>query len=135
MYVRTISRHNKDGSTTTYVQLAHNVRDPKSGFAPGSGALYLWPRRLARCRGHPAAGPEFVSIHLAGRCAPSPRSLGLPCRGVPKERPPVGEAYLLRQLWERLGLQTVQTKALEEREIRCGVEWAIFAMVANRALE
>lgn len=33
MYVRTISRKNKDGSVTTYVQLAHNVRDPKSGFA------------------------------------------------------------------------------------------------------
>jgi hypothetical protein len=33
MYVRTISRKNKDGSTTTYVQLAHNVRDPGSGFA------------------------------------------------------------------------------------------------------
>jgi len=33
MYVRTISRHNKDGSTTTYVQLAHNIRDPKNGGA------------------------------------------------------------------------------------------------------
>lgn len=31
MYVRTISRNNKDGSTVTYVQLAHNDRDPKSG--------------------------------------------------------------------------------------------------------
>gem|GEM_PF-6934943 len=30
MYVRTISRKNRDGSTVTYVQLAHNVRDLQS---------------------------------------------------------------------------------------------------------
>lgn len=31
MYGRTICLYNKDGSTTAYVQLAHNVRDSKSG--------------------------------------------------------------------------------------------------------
>ena len=31
MYLRTIQRHNKDGSVVRYVQLAHNVRDPRSG--------------------------------------------------------------------------------------------------------
>ena len=31
MYLRTIQRHNKDGSVVRYVQLAHNVRDPTSG--------------------------------------------------------------------------------------------------------
>ena len=43
MYVRTISRHNKDGSTTTYVQLAHNVRDPKTGYARAN-VLYTFGR-------------------------------------------------------------------------------------------
>jgi hypothetical protein len=43
MYVRTISRKNKDGSTTTYVQLAHNVRDPQSGFARAQ-VLYTFGR-------------------------------------------------------------------------------------------
>jgi hypothetical protein len=47
---------------------------------------------------------------------------------------PLGGAYLLRKLWERLGLQTVLTKALAERNFDSPVEWAIFAMVANRAL-
>ena len=28
MYLRTIRRHNKDGSVVGYVQLAHNVWDP-----------------------------------------------------------------------------------------------------------
>jgi len=33
MYIRKIPRKNKDGSTVTYVQLAHNARDPQKGFA------------------------------------------------------------------------------------------------------
>jgi hypothetical protein len=33
MYLRTISRRNKDGSQVRYVQFAHNVRHPESGNA------------------------------------------------------------------------------------------------------
>ncbi|VAX31844.1 Mobile element protein, partial [hydrothermal vent metagenome] len=47
---------------------------------------------------------------------------------------PMGGAYILRKLWERLGLDKVIAGALKEREFRTPVEWAIFAMVANRAL-
>ena len=43
MYVRTISRKNKDGSTVTYVQLAHNVRDPQSG-QPKANVLHTFGR-------------------------------------------------------------------------------------------
>ena len=43
MYVRTISRKNKGGSTTTYVQLAHNVRDPQTG-QPRADVLYSFGR-------------------------------------------------------------------------------------------
>jgi hypothetical protein len=33
MYLRTIQRRNKDGSVVRYVQLAHNVRHPRSGHS------------------------------------------------------------------------------------------------------
>jgi hypothetical protein len=33
MYLRTIQRRNKDGSVVRYVQLAHNVRDSRSGHS------------------------------------------------------------------------------------------------------
>jgi hypothetical protein len=33
MYIRTISRKNKDGSEVSYVQLAHNRRDKETGYA------------------------------------------------------------------------------------------------------
>jgi len=131
MYVRTISRKNKDGSTTTYVQLAHNVRDPQSGFARAQ-VLYTFGRsdsldvdairRLVRslCR--------FISPEDALEAQGSTRAL----RFI--KSAPLGGAYLLRQIWERLGLQTVLAKALKGRDFIFAVEWAVFAMVANRAL-
>lgn len=133
MYVRTISRHNKDGSTTTYVQLAHNVRDPKSGYARAN-VLYSFGRadsldveairRLVRslCR--------FISPEDA---AEAKARLQSPALHFVKSVP-LGGAYLMRKLWERLGLERVLAKALSQREFLSPVEWAIFSMVANRAL-
>lgn len=133
MYVRTISRHNKDGSTTTYVQLAHNVRDPKTGYARAN-VLYTFGRadsldleairRLVRslCR--------FLSPEDA---VEAEARLESPVLHFVKSVP-LGGAYLLRKLWERLGLEKMLVQALSEREFISPVEWAIFAMVANRAL-
>jgi len=133
MYVRTISRHNKDGSTTTYVQLAHNVRDPKSGYARAN-VLYTFGRadsldveairRLVRslCR--------FISPEDA---AEAEARLQSPALHFVKSVP-LGGAYLMRKLWERLGLERVLDRALSQREFLSPVEWAIFSMVANRAL-
>jgi len=133
MYVRTISRHNKDGSTTTYVQLAHNVRDPKSGYSRAN-VLYTFGRadsldvdairRLVRslCR--------FISPEDA---AEAEARLQSPALHFVKSVP-LGGAYLMRKLWERLGLERVLAEALSGREFLSPVEWAIFAMVANRVL-
>lgn len=33
MYLRTTQRHNKDGTTVRYVQIAHNIRDPRTGLS------------------------------------------------------------------------------------------------------
>jgi transposase len=46
----------------------------------------------------------------------------------------MGGAYLLRHLWKRLGLEQVLTRVLVARDFTTPIEWAIFAMVANRAL-
>ena len=43
MYMRTISRKNKDGSKVTYVQLAHNERDGEKGHAKAT-VLYNFGR-------------------------------------------------------------------------------------------
>jgi transposase len=131
MYVRTISRKNKDGSTTTYVQLAHNVRDPRSGFARAR-VLYTFGRAdsldLGAIRRLVRSLCRFISPEDALEAQGSTPAL----RFI--KSAPLGGAYLLRHLWERLGLQTVLAKALQKRDFGFTVEWAIFAMVANRAL-
>ena len=131
MYVRTISRKNKDGSTTTYVQLAHNVRDPESGFARAQ-VLYSFGRAdsldLGAIRRLVRSLCRFISPEEALEAQASTPAL----RFI--KSAPLGGAYLLRHLWERLGLQTVLGKALQKRDFAFAVEWAIFAMVANRAL-
>lgn len=135
MYVRTISRHNKNGTTTTYVQLAHNIRDPKSGYARAQ-VLYTFGRadsldveairRLVRSLCRFISPEEALEIQASLKTGVSGlkfvRSLSL------------GGAYVLRKLWERLGLEKVISQALSEREFVSPVEGAIFAMVSNRAL-
>ena len=135
MYVRTISRKNKDGSTVTYVQLAHNVRDPQSG-QPKANVLHTFGRadeldvaaikRLTQslCR---FLSPEDA-IQTKARAEGKDAALTF-LRSVP-----LGGAYLLRSLWERLGLHTVLKDCLKERSFTSPVEWATFAMAANRAL-
>jgi len=135
MYVRTISRQNKDGSTTTYVQLAHNVRDPKTGFARAN-VLYTFGRadsldieaikRLVNslCR---FLSPEDV-LQTQAKMGTELQALHF------VKSSPMGGAFVLRALWERLGLQKVLVQSLRKREFRAPIEWALFAMVANRAL-
>jgi len=131
MYVRTISRKNKDGSTTTYVQLAHNIRDPQSGFARAR-VLYTFGRAdsldLGAIRRLVRSLCRFISPEDALKAQSSTPAF----RFI--KSAPLGGAYLLRHLWERLGLRTVLAKALQKRDFSFTVEWAIFAMVANRAL-
>jgi transposase len=130
MYVRTISRKNKDGSVTTYVQLAHNVRDPKSGFARAQ-VVHTFGRAdsldTAALRRLVKSLCRFISPEeaLEARDSSALRFIG---------SRPMGGAYLLRKIWERLELQKVLRKALGQRHFASPVEWAIFAMVANRAL-
>jgi transposase len=135
MYVRTISRHNKDGSTTTYVQLAHNIRDPQSGLAKAN-VLYTFGRA-------DSLDIEALKRLVKSLCRfLSPEDALQTQAAMGKEAPglcfiksvPLGGAYLLRQIWEQLGLEKALLQSLEKRDFLAPIEWALFAMVANRAL-
>lgn len=135
MYVRTISRHNKDGSTTTYVQLAHNVRDPKTGLAKAN-VLYTFGRAdtldLEAIRRLVKSLCRFLSPEDALRSQTSQGTDPQALRFLGSR--PMGGAYVLRHLWQRLGLEPVLTRAVAARDFTAPIEWAVFAMVANRAL-
>ena len=133
MYVRTISRKNKNGSTTTYVQLAHNSRDAQTG-QPKADVLYTFGRadaldvdairRLTKSLSRFLTPEEALKIQGADN--------GAPLRFL--KSAPIGGAYLLRGLWEQLGIPEALSQCMKDRSFTSPVEWATFAMVANRAL-
>lgn len=136
MYIRQTSRKNKDGSTVRYLQLAHNVWDAQAGCAKAQ-VIYNFGRadqvdvdalrRLVKSIFR-FLSPEDdlrTQAELAGQDTDSLRFI---------ESRPLGGAWVLAQLWERLGIPAAIQKALAERNFRSPVERALFAMVANRCL-
>jgi len=131
MYVRTIKRKNKDGSSVEYVQLAHNVWNKEKGFAQAQ-VIYSFGRR------------EQLDIDAIKRLI---NSL---CRFLDPEDEinakttdgdlkfikarPCGGAYLLRELWNRLHIDKRLETVLKDRSFTAPIREALFAMVANRAL-
>ncbi|GAB6172667.1 IS1634 family transposase [Paradesulfitobacterium aromaticivorans] len=132
MYIRVTSRKNKDKSTVKYVQLAHNVRNPKSG-SPQAEVIHNFGRldqldldvlrRLARS----------IQRFLGEDPIPTLFSESTPELKFLSSRP-MGGAYFLNGLWHRIGIDQVLKKRLKDREFRTEIERVIFAMVANRAL-
>lgn len=129
MYIRTISRRNKDGSEVRYVQLAHNVWDRKAKCAK---AQMIWSfgredeldkealKRLARSIG------RFLSPEDALEAEAGPLKF--------LSSAPMGGAYVLDRLWRELKIDEALEKLLAGRKYSTPVERAIFSMVANRAL-
>ncbi len=135
MYVRTISRRNKDGTKVTYVQLAHNVWDKEKGHARAE-VIYSFGRAdeldLNAIRRLVKSLCRFLSPEDALRAQANLEKGSDSLRFI--KSLPMGGAYILRKIWQMLGLHAVIVKSLKSREFRSPVEWAIFAMVANRAL-
>jgi len=130
MYVRTITRKNKNRPDVAYIQLAHNVRDKETGQVKAD-VLYSFGRA------------DQLDVEAIRRLVQSlsrflsPEGM-LEAQGEGTLRflwsRPMGGAWILRRLWERLGLDRVMKEALRDRAFSSPVEWAIFAMVANRGL-
>jgi transposase len=131
MYVRTIKRNNKDGSSVEYVQLAHNVWNKAKGFAQAQ-VIYSFGRR------------ENLDIDAIKRLINSLFRFLEPENQISvknndddlkfiKSRPS-GGAYLLRELWNRLNIDQRLKTALKDRSFTTPIREALFAMVANRAL-
>lgn len=136
MYLRQTSRKNKDGSTVRYLQLAHNVWDAQAGCAKAQ-VIYNFGRAdqvdVDALRRLVQSISRFLSPEDALRTrAQLAGQESAPLQWV--ESRPLGGAWLLAQLWERLGIPIAIQKALAERNLRSPVERAIFAMVANRCL-
>jgi hypothetical protein len=130
MYLRTIQRHNRDGTTVRYVQLAHNHR---KGASTTAEVLVQLGRedRLAMDGLRRLVGS--ISRYLDGHG-------GLPAAGpdaalqVESART-LGAVWLLEGLWQRLGVAEAVRGVLGARRFTTDVERVLFALVANRATD
>jgi transposase len=133
MYLRTIQRHNKDGSTVRYVQLAHNHRK-----GPNTQAEVLL--QLGREDRLDMEGLRrlvgSISRYLDGAGALPPTAAAGQERGLEVEASrTLGAVWLLEGLWQRLGIADALRGVLGERRFTTDVERVLFALVANRAVD
>jgi hypothetical protein len=134
MYVRTIHRKNKDGSSVEYIQLAHNAWNPEKGFAQAE-VVYSFGRK-------DQLDIEAIKRLVNSLCRFLDPEDALTLQAKTGEHEPLpfvrsrpaGGAYLLKALWDRLHIGACLKAALKDREFTAPVEQALFAMVANRAL-
>lgn len=134
MYIRKISRTNKDGSRVSYLQLAHNVRDPQSGVVRAN-VLHSFGREDEV---DPAALRRLAESLLRYADPGALERLRAQAAGAEGELEVVesrgyGGAYALERLWSELSVPRI----LCERVGSAAPEWferAAFALVANRAL-
>lgn len=133
MYIRTVTRKNKDNSEVRYIQVAHNFWDPKARRSKTKVLLNLGREEevdkeaLKRLVSSIARflGPEEVlkaGAELSGKNISFVSSREL------------GGTWLLEKLWKNLGIQATLRDLLKARAYQYPVERALFAMVANRAL-
>jgi len=135
MYIRTITRKNKDGSTATYVQLAHNEWMSEKGFAVAK-VVYNFGRiedldveqlkRLIKSISRFLSPPDALEAKA---------SMNLDRKNVKlKSCRSFGGIYVLQALWEQLKLQKILENRIVNKQFKTPIPRAVFAMVANRCL-
>jgi transposase len=145
MYLRTTQRKNKDGSTVTYYQLAHNLWDAEKKQSV-TRVLYNFGRaetvereQLVRlCQSIARVCQVEVNDPLSTAAASSPAQTfgqSLPEPLQLERTVELGTVLVIEALWERLGMGPT-LRELEQKADKSGTfERALLAMVANRLCE
>jgi hypothetical protein len=130
--LRETRRTNKDGSVVSYLQLAHNERHPVTG-SPVAKVIHNFGRADKVDRDALARLVSSISRFLepAGAVAATE---GFDVEVVDARR--FGGAYVLDELWGRLGIARALHHAAASRRLDGEiVERVLFALVAQRCLE
>ncbi len=132
MYLRETKRRNRDGSTVAYLQLAHSERHPVTGV-PSARVIHNFGRAEAVDRDALARLVASISRFLEPAQAIAAAHTG----GIEIcDSRRLGGAWLLDQLWGRLGVgAALRGVAAGRRLDGDAVERVLFALVAQRALE
>jgi hypothetical protein len=138
MYLRETRRRNRDGSTVSYLQLAHNERHPDTG-APTAKVIHNFGRAETVDRAGLSRLVSSISRFLEPADAVAATVAG-DATGVGQievlDSRRMGGSWVLDRLWERLGIGAAVRRVAATRRIDGDVaERVIFALVAQRALE
>ncbi len=129
MYLRQTKRRNADGSVVSYFQLAENTWDAARGCAVAK-VIYSFGRADQLDRD----ALRRLAASILRVCDDS--SVRKPNEDVTvRDSWPYGGVYVLEQLWRELGVDKVLTQHAKKVGTTQPFERALFAMVANRALE
>jgi len=131
MYLRETRRQNKDGTVVRYLQLAHSERHPVSGV-PQAKVIHNFGRADQVDREGLARLVRSISRMLDPAEAAVAQSAG---EVSVLDSRPAGGAWVLGELWRRLGIGAAITRVAQGRRVDAAVERALFALVANRALD
>ncbi|NLT53740.1 MAG: IS1634 family transposase [Actinomycetales bacterium] len=137
MFVKTSTRRNRNGTTTRYLQLAHNEWDPVAKTSR-TKVVYSFGRAEEVDR----AAIERLITALMRVLGTQPAAEEGPARveasGVPGleylASRPVGGAWVLEGIWHQLGIDALLRKLAAKTRRDPIVERVLFALVANRAL-
>ena len=134
MYLRRISRKNKNGTETAYLQLAHNEWDPKAkcakakviySFGREDQIDYVALKRLVESISRYLTPTEAVEVQ---------GKIGEAAEFVFKSSKSLGGVWTLDELWKQLGMDRILKMLFSSRNHQMDLERLLFAVVANRAL-
>jgi Transposase DDE domain len=130
VHVRVTTRRKSDGTPVRYLQLAHNEWDPATKTSRPK-VLYSFGREDTPDR----AVIERLVGSLCRLLEPGAALTATTRTGLSfVESRSFGGAWLLDQLWRRLGIDKVMTGMLAGTRRDPATERVLFALVANRAL-
>jgi hypothetical protein len=132
VYLRETKRRNRDGSTVSYLQLAHSERHPVTGV-PSAKVIHNFGRADTVDRDALARLVTSISRFLDPEQAIAAAHTG-EIEILDSRR--FGGAWLLDRLWERLGVGAALHRVAAERRLDAdAAERVLFSLVAQRALE
>jgi hypothetical protein len=132
VYLRETRRRNRDGSTVSYLQLAHNERHPDTG-ASTAKVIHSFGRAETVDRAALARLVASISRFLEPAQAVT-AAAGAEVEVLESRR--MGGAWVLDRVWERLGIGAAVRRVAAGRKVDGELaERVIFALVAQRALE
>jgi transposase len=144
MYLRTTQRTNRDGSSVSYYQLAHNERDPVTK-KPSAKVIHNFGRtdeldrdalvRLCRSIARVCGLKVTDVLTEGGRTSGTAAHRGLPEDVTIIRTVELGTVLLIWALWERLGIGPALREALKKSGCSVRYDLAAFAMTSNRLCE